>query len=280
VRPIATPFQVATARRIIGGALLVAIFAAGCAPSGATPSLAGPSSSGSSPAPTFSAFIPTPSQAPSATQSVAPPVDACPDMLIGTVTAASIAARSDPAPEADVVATFGQVNPQGAPQVFDLLSSTTGADEGTWYKALLPVRPNGTKGFLPSTRMAVTQTAYRLVIDREKLELTLMHDCDVAKTYPIGLGTESTPTPDGEYYLVSLLQPPNANSVYGTYAYGLSAYSDALPNWAGGGVIGLHGTNDPSSIGNRESHGCIRMHNEDIEELVPLLPLGTPVTIK
>jgi len=201
-------------------------------------------------------------------------------MLIGTVNAASIAARTDPAPDADVVATFGQTNPQGAPQVFDLLSSTTGADGGTWYKGLLPVRPNGTKGFLPSSRMEVTQTAYRLVVDREKLKLTLMLDCDVAKTYPIGLGTESTPTPDGEYYLVSLLQPPNANSVYGTYAYGLSAYSDALPNWAGGGVIGLHGTNDPSSIGNRESHGCIRMHNEDIEELVPLLPLGTPVTIK
>src|SRR4029079_204605 len=100
--------------------------------------------------------------------------------------AASIAARTDPAPDADVVATFGQTNPQGAPQVFDLLSSTTGADGGTWYKGLLPVRPNGTKGFLPSSRMEVTQTAYRLVVDREKLKLTLMLDCDVAKTYPIG----------------------------------------------------------------------------------------------
>ena len=47
-----------------------------------------------------------------------------------------------------------------------------------------------------------------------------------------------------------------------------------------GGVIGLHGTNDPSSIGNRESHGCIRLYNRDIEKLVPLLPLGTPVVIR
>jgi lipoprotein-anchoring transpeptidase ErfK/SrfK len=67
--------------------------------------------------------------------------------------------------------------------------------------------------------------------------------------------------------------------VYGEYAYGLSAFSDVLKNWAGGGIIGIHGTNDPSSIGDRRSHGCIRMYNKDIRQLVPILPLGTPVDI-
>ena len=68
--------------------------------------------------------------------------------------------------------------------------------------------------------------------------------------------------------------------MYGNYAYGLSAFSDALTDWAGGGIIGLHGTNDPSSIGDRKSHGCIRLYNWDIEKLVPILPLGTPVEIQ
>ena len=68
--------------------------------------------------------------------------------------------------------------------------------------------------------------------------------------------------------------------MYGTYAYGLSAFSDVLTDWAGGGIIGLHGTNDPSSIGDRKSHGCIRMYNSDIEKLVPVLPLGTPIEIR
>src|SRR5262245_54157448 len=120
--------RVARARTLIGGALLAAIFAVGCAPSGATPSVAGPSSDTTSVPPSSSAFIPTPSAISTTDQSVAPPVDPCPDMLIGTVTAPSIAARIDPAPDADVVATFGQTNPQGAPQVFDLLSSEKGAD--------------------------------------------------------------------------------------------------------------------------------------------------------
>ncbi len=51
-------------------------------------------------------------------------------------------------------------------------------------------------------------------------------------------------------------------------------------NWPGGGVLGIHGTNDPAhSIGERVSHGCIRMRNEDIDYLAGLLPLGTPVEI-
>ncbi len=68
--------------------------------------------------------------------------------------------------------------------------------------------------------------------------------------------------------------------MYGTFAYGLSGFSNVLKSFAGGsGVIGLHGTNDPSVIGQDVSAGCIRMRNEDIERLVPILPLGTPVEI-
>jgi lipoprotein-anchoring transpeptidase ErfK/SrfK len=68
--------------------------------------------------------------------------------------------------------------------------------------------------------------------------------------------------------------------VYGAYAYGLSAYSKVIRDWEGGGIVGLHGTNDPTSIGRRVSHGCIRMRNADIRALVRILPLGTLVTIR
>ena len=73
---------------------------------------------------------------------------------------------------------------------------------------------------------------------------------------------------------------PDPGTVYGPYAYGLSGFSDVLKTWRYGGIIGLHGTNDPSSIGDRRSHGCIRMYNHGIEELVPFLPRGTPVEIR
>ena len=69
-------------------------------------------------------------------------------------------------------------------------------------------------------------------------------------------------------------------TIYGPYAYGLSGFSNQLTSFAGGdGVIGIHGTNAPWTVGQNLSHGCIRMLNRDIEKLVPLLPLGTPVRI-
>ena len=80
------------------------------------------------------------------------------------------------------------------------------------------------------------------------------------------------------FFLNSLLRPP-PGSIYGEFTYGLSAYSDVIRNWKGGGIVGIHGTNDPSSIGRRVSHGCIRLRNADIARLVRTLPLGTLVTI-
>ena len=97
----------------------------------------------------------------------------------------------------------------------------------------------------------------------------------------IGVGTESTPTPGGIYYIKELLQPPDPNGAYGPYAYGLSGFSNELEEFNGGdGVIGIHGTNEPELIGTDVSHGCIRMSNEAITELAEVLPLGTPVHIE
>ena len=109
----------------------------------------------------------------------------------------------------------------------------------------------------------------------------LFNDGQVAERFPIGVGTGDTPTPGGEFYIKELLQPPNPNGSYGTYAYGLSGYSDVLQSFNGGsGVVGIHGTNDDSTIGRDVSHGCIRLHNSDIEKLVGILPLGVPVEIR
>lgn len=68
--------------------------------------------------------------------------------------------------------------------------------------------------------------------------------------------------------------------MYGPYAYGLSGFSNVLTEFNGGyGVIGIHGTNDPSSIGRDVNQGCIRMSNTGITTLAAILPLGTPVEI-
>lgn len=208
------------------------------------------------------------------------PVRACDrPTLIGTVTTPKVVARAAPRQSARGVATFSRVNELGVPQVFVLEERVHSPAHGEWFRALLPLRPNGTTAFLRASGLRLSTTTHRLTISRRSFSLTLWDGCRRVRTFPIGVGTGKTPTPVGAFYLIGLLKPPDPNTVYGTFAYGLSAFSDVLTDWRGGGIIGLHGTNDPSSIGKRSSHGCIRMRNRDIEALVKILPLGTPVEI-
>jgi lipoprotein-anchoring transpeptidase ErfK/SrfK len=67
--------------------------------------------------------------------------------------------------------------------------------------------------------------------------------------------------------------------VYGPYALGTSAYAPTLAEWPGGGVVGIHGTNEPQLIPGRPSHGCVRMRNADITRLWHLISVGTPIEI-
>ena len=70
--------------------------------------------------------------------------------------------------------------------------------------------------------------------------------------------------------------------MYGAYAYGLSGYSETFTTFAGGdGQLGIHGTNDPDSLGTNVSSGCVRLHNDDVTYLVETvgLPIGVPVDV-
>jgi hypothetical protein len=204
----------------------------------------------------------------------------CPSRTtIATVTAPSVTARTRPVSDAPAIGTFSRRNEQGARQVFDVVSEATGPGGHDWYKVLLPLRPNDTLGYIPADRVHTSWTEYWVLVERSAFRLTLYRACGRAAEFPVGIGTGSTPTPVGYFYLQSLLQPPDPNGVYGAYAYGLSGYSGVIHDWRWGGLVGLHGTNDPSGIGHDVSHGCIRMLNRDITQLVRVLPLGTPITV-
>jgi lipoprotein-anchoring transpeptidase ErfK/SrfK len=176
---------------------------------------------------------------------------------------------------APVATTLGNPNEDGAPLVFLVEQSLPG-----WLLVYLPVRPNGSQGWIQSSMVRVTIDPYRLVVDRGAHQLTLYQNDQVALHVPVGIGTTSTPTPGGIFYIKELLRPPTPNGPYGPYAFGLSGFSDVLKSFAdGNGVIGLHGTNEPQYVGKDVSHGCIRLYNADILKLVQVLPLGTPVEI-
>jgi lipoprotein-anchoring transpeptidase ErfK/SrfK len=153
---------------------------------------------------------------------------------------------------------------------------------GDRLEALLPVRPNGSRGWLRRDQVTLSRNPFAVQVALGAHHLVVTEAGQAVLEAPIGVGTSNTPTPGGTYYIKELLRPPDPVGPYGPYAYGLSGYSNTLDDFAGGeGVIGLHGTNDPASLGTDVSHGCIRLANEVVSRLVEEvgLPLGTPVAI-
>ena len=199
--------------------------------------------------------------------------------LIGQVRVPVAAARIKPDRSARIAGRFPRVNQQGAVQVFPLLEEATHAGH-VWYRAMLPIRPNGITGWILDRDVRLQRSDYHLEVDLERFRLHVFHLCREIATYPVGVGDGETPTPKGTFFLNSLLKPPDPGTVYGAFAFGLSGYSDVIHDWTWGGVVGLHGTNDPSSIGHAVSHGCIRLRNADIRVLARMLPLGTLIRIR
>ena len=231
-----------------------------------------------SPAVSTGAAGPPPSASPSAAPgqpAAVPPAAAGTGSVFGQATGAQVAVYAQ-ATGTDPVRTLASPNADGAPTVFLLQQSQTTRR----VQVLLPVRPNGSTGWVDRDQLRLFTTPYRLVISVAQHRLQEYRAGQLVGTDPVGIGRGVTPTPSGTYYLTELLQPPDPNGPYGPYAYGLSAYSPVLTDFAGGpGQIGLHGTNDPAGLGTDVSHGCIRVANIVITRLARTVPPGTPVTI-
>ena len=194
--------------------------------------------------------------------------------VVAEVQGPSIAVH--PVPDAGTAATrLSNPNQTGAPLVFLAVKAS-----GDWLQVLLPVRPNASRGWIRTSDVVLKRVPYRIQVDLGDRQLSVWHEHELLLQEPVGVGKSVNATPTGLYYLTELLQPPNPNGAYGPFAFGTSAFSEVLTDFAGGpGVIGIHGTNDPSSIGKDVSHGCIRLSNAAITRLAGLLPLGTPVSI-
>jgi lipoprotein-anchoring transpeptidase ErfK/SrfK len=136
-------------------------------------------------------------------------------------------------------------------------------------------------GWVRRSAVKLYDDRYLLVVRLRRHELEVWKGEELAARYPVAVGTSTTPTPRGLFYVVELLQPPDPGGSYGPFSFGLSAHSERLRTFAGGdGRVGLHGTNQPDLIGSSVSHGCIRVRNESIKKLARVLPLGTPVEIR
>jgi hypothetical protein len=189
--------------------------------------------------------------------------------------------RSRPTARSKAVAKLHWNTEDGLPEVYVVLQSRIDDNESPWLQIRIPGRPNGRKGWVREELLSNLKTIEtQLTIDRGKLKATLRKRGRRIWTSRIGVGKAGTPTPAGRFWIRERLRNLAGNPVYGPWAFGTSAYSDQLTDWPGGGVVGIHGTNQPSLIPGRPSHGCIRVPNWNISRLVKLMPVGTPVRIR
>ncbi|HEX7298254.1 MAG TPA: L,D-transpeptidase [Solirubrobacteraceae bacterium] len=187
--------------------------------------------------------------------------------------------RSRPAAQARTIARLHWETEDRLPEIYLVLASWRDAHGTTWIKIRVPKRPNGLTGWVPRSSLRhFTVVREFLDIDRSRLRATLYRSGRQVMSARIGIGTSTNPTPTGRFYVREKFRV-TTSPVYGPYAIGTSAYAPRLTDWPGGGVVGLHGTNQPGLVPGRPSHGCIRLRNASIIRLYRLAPRGTPIHI-
>ena len=168
----------------------------------------------------------------------------------------------------------------GFDEVYLALRSHRARDGRVWIRVRIPERPNGRTGWVPRAALGPFHTvATVLRIDKDRSRATLRRAGHIVWRSPIGHGAPGMETPSGHFYVRERLDNRHGDPLYGPWAFGTSAYS-ALSDWPGGGVIGIHGTNQPWLIPGRPSHGCIRVPNPAVRRLARLMPIGTPILIR
>jgi lipoprotein-anchoring transpeptidase ErfK/SrfK len=129
------------------------------------------------------------------------------------------------------------------------------------------------------TKRSADNTHRRLVVSLSDRRLALIEDGKVKKVYTVAVGKESTPSPTGTFTIMNRVRNPSYShdgkviapgpeNPVGTRWIGLSAKG-----------YGIHGTNEPGSIGKAASHGCIRMRKSDLEDLFASVEKGDQVEI-
>ena len=177
-------------------------------------------------------------------------------------------------------ASFSRSNRAGVPTVVSVLSELRARScRATWYHVLLPGRGGTRSGFVRAAALKPFRVRTRIVVDLSSRRLTLFESGRPLIKAPVAVGAPATPTPRGRFYVVERIRVTDSGGPYGAAALALSAFSPKLTNWPDGGPVAIHGTNEPASIGEAASHGCIRLGARDLLRVFARAGLGTPVSI-
>jgi lipoprotein-anchoring transpeptidase ErfK/SrfK len=183
-------------------------------------------------------------------------------------------------PSGKLRATFEKLTDLGYPTTFSIVGAIlNNRCAATWYRVKLPMKPNGTVGYVRPADVSVQKVTTRISVDLSRRELVLYRRGKLVLRTAVAVGSSSTPTPIGRYFVSQRIVTRNAEGAFGPAVLAVSAFSNVLQEWAKGGPIAIHGTNAPWTIGRAASHGCIRVQNETLTRLFASTPGGTPVVI-
>lgn len=178
-------------------------------------------------------------------------------------------------PGGPVQLSLANPNSFGAPLVLLVVGEQAG-----WYQVSLPVRPNGSTGWVSAADVAVRELPYQLTVQLHSHTVTLWQDGKALRAFPTAIGSPGAPSPTGLFYVNVVIDNRAGSPAYGPWALGLTGYSDVYQHFSGGnGQIAIHGTNEDASVGQPMTHGCLRLHNPDISTLAGMVTLGTPVYV-
>jgi lipoprotein-anchoring transpeptidase ErfK/SrfK len=165
----------------------------------------------------------------------------------------------------------------GAPSVLPVLAQADGQLE-----VALAQRPDGSTAWIPASSATLSATPYRIVVDLSTETLLLYRAGQLEMIAPTGIGTAADPTPTGSFFVALDAAAPSA--AWGSFVLVTSAHSAAISDWeqSGDAIVAIHGPLGADAAigtsGARVSHGCIRLHDEDLARLA-VVPPGSPVDI-
>jgi hypothetical protein len=153
--------------------------------------------------------------------------------------------------------------------------------KGDWFGVPTSDLPNNQLAWIKDDHLAleILQTRYWISADISRRRLELHQGNRVLERMRVTVGSETSPTPLGNYSVTDGLAGQGLGPWYGCCVLALSGHQNRLPSgWIGGNRIAIHGT--PGAIGGADSHGCLRASDPDMIKLFTRVPLGTPVFIR